>query len=82
MSAHSIRAFPVTRPERAPAGALPRRAGDLARTIAVAWRRLVTGPLHDFVDACLLSGDLRALDGATLVDVGLHREPGPRTPRP
>lgn len=46
----------------------------MARMLPMVWQQRVLRPLHDLIDAYLLSADLSALDDATLRDVGLRRE--------
>ena len=43
-------------------------------TVARLWAEHVLAPLHRVLDVALRGDDLRSLNGATLADLGLHRE--------
>jgi len=66
--------LPAGQPERGLGSRLTWRAAVFARTLSSVWRRGAVCPLHDLLDACLLTADLGRLDGGTLEDIGLRRD--------
>jgi len=48
--------------------------GNAGGAIARLWAEHVLTPLHRVLDAALHADDLRALNGATLYDIGLQRD--------